>query len=144
MARIFIFLLLSSPIISFAENSEIFTVQIGSYKHFAEDTKNAVNQFGVVHVFTFKNLSRVTVGEFTDRRAAETLKIKLQNAGYKDAFVRRTGYVDLARSKSTIEKFNILISEMDAQAFYLDGHMYLFQGDGYIRIHRARNYRRRT
>ena len=123
----------------FAANSEIFSVQIGSYKHFAEDTKKAVSQYGIVHVFTFKNLSRVTVGEFTDRKAAEVLKNKLRKAGYKDAFVRQTGYANLAQAKSTIEKFNLLISEMDAQAFYLDGHMYLFQGNGYIRIHRDIN-----
>ena len=123
----------------FGANSEIYSVQIGSYKHFAEKTKNAVGQFGVVHVFTFNNLSRVTVGEFTDRSAAENLKSQLQNAGYEDAFVRQTGYTDLSRANSVIEKFNILISEMDAQAFYLDGHMYIFQGTGYIRIHRTLN-----
>lgn len=139
MTRIILFLLLISPTSLLAANSEIFSVQIGSYKHFAEDTKNAVSEYGVVHVFTFKNLSRVTVGEFTDRQEAERLKAKLRAAGYQDAFVRRTGYVNLAQAKSTIEKFNILISEMDAQAFYLDGHMYLFQGDGYIRIHRTLN-----
>jgi len=139
MIRIILFLLLISPACLLAANSEIFSVQIGSYKHFAEDTKNAVSEYGVVHVFTFKNLSRVTVGEFTDRREAEKLKVKLRAAGYQDAFVRRTGYVNLAQAKSTIEKFNILISEMDAQAFYLDGHMYLFQGNGYIRIHRTLN-----
>lgn len=139
MTRILLILILISPCSSFAAESEIFSVQIGTYKHLAEDTKNNVDKFGIVHVFTFNNLSRVTVGEFTSRRAAEKLKVKLQNAGYQDAFVRRTGHVNLEKAKSTIEKFNVLISEMDARAFYLDGHMYLFQGNGYIRIHRALN-----
>lgn len=135
----YLLLILFLPVVCLAENSEIFTVQIGTYKEFAESTKKAASQFGIVHVFTYKNLSRVTVGEFTNRASAEVLKTKLQQAGYQDAFVRRTGYVNLSHSTSTIEKFNILISEMNAQAFYLDGHMYLFQGDGYIRIHRSIN-----
>ena len=139
MARFYLFLLLIMPINTYATNSDIFSVQIGTYKHFAEKTKEAVSQYGIVHVFTFKNLSRVTVGEFTNRQAAEKLRDKLRKAGYKDAFVRKTGYVNLANKNNTIEKFNILISEMDAQAFYLDGHMYLFQGHGYIRIHRTLN-----
>lgn len=136
MTRTLLFMLLIIPAIIFAENSEIFSVQIGSYRHFADDVKKDVSQYGVVHVFTFNNLSRVTVGEFTDRSAAEALKRKLRMTGYKDAFVRKTGYADLDKTRSDIEKFNILISELDAQAFYLNGHMYLFQGQGYIRIHR--------
>ncbi len=139
MQLLIVLLLLLVPLTGFADNAEIFTVQIGTYKEFAESTKQGASRFGTVHVFTYKNLSRVTVGEFTDRKAAETLKAKLRQAGYKDAFVRRTGYVDLSKSTSVIEKFNILISEMNAQAFYLDGQMYLFQGDGYIRIHRSIN-----
>lgn len=136
----FIFILaFQHAAVCYADISEIFAVQIGSYKYFAEKYKNEASQFGVVHTFTYNNLTRVTVGEFTDRNAAETLKRKLHNAGYKDAFVRKTGYLNLETSKSDIEKFNILISELDAQAFYLDGHMYLFQGNGYIRIHRSIN-----
>ncbi len=136
MTRTLLFMLLMLPVNIFAANSEIFSVQIGSYRHFADDAKINVSQYGVVHVFTFNNLSRVTVGEFTDRSAAEALRNRLRAAGYKDAFVRKTGYADLDKTRSDIEKFNILISELDAQAFYLNGHMYLFQGQGYIRIHR--------
>lgn len=132
---IFLILLLISSL-AFAEETEIFSVQIGTYKQFSDEAKAAASQYGDVHVFTFKNLSRVTVGEFTSRKAASTLLKKLQTAGFKDAFVRRTGYTDLSQARSTVEKFNILISEMDAQAFYLDGYMYLYQGNGYIKIFR--------
>ena len=121
---------------SFAGDTEIFSVQIGTYKQFSDEAREAASKFGEVHVFTFKNLSRVTVGEFTSRQAATTLLNQLQAAGFKDAFVRRTGYTDLSQAKTTVEKFNILISEMDAQAFYLDGYMYLYQGNGYIKIYR--------
>lgn len=123
------------PFSSHAQQTEIFAVQIGSYRHFAEDTKKTAQKFGEVHIFTFKNLSRVTVGEFTNKQAATTLLNELKQVGFKDAFVRRTGYVDLNKVHTTIQKFNILISEMDAQAFYLDGSMYLYQGQGYIKIH---------
>lgn len=124
------------PFAAFAQPTEIFTVQVGSYKQFAEDTKKTVRQFGEVHVLTFKNLSRVTVGEFTDRQAATVLLKELKNAGFEDAFVRQIGYTDLSKVRSDIEKFNVLIAGMDAQAFYLDGNMYLFQGNGYIQIPR--------
>lgn len=137
MIRTVLFLLFFSPLTCLANNSDIFSVQIGTYKHFSENIKQDASKYGVVHVFTFKGFSRVTVGEFTARHAAEILKNKLRKAGYKDAFVRRTGQLNLTNSSSVIEKFNVLISEMNAQAFYLDGHMYLFQGDGYIRIHRS-------
>lgn len=138
MARNLIFLLIftSLPIAAFAQPTEIFTVQVGSYKQFAEDTKKSVRQFGEVHVLTFKNLSRVTVGEFTDRHAATVLLKELKDAGFEDAFIRQIGYADLSKVQSDIEIFNVLIAGMDAQAFYLDGNMYLFQGNGYIQIPR--------
>ncbi|MDW3094821.1 MAG: SPOR domain-containing protein [Gammaproteobacteria bacterium] len=123
------------PSISMAQKSEIFAVQIGTYEKFAADNKRKVRNFDNVHVFTFKNKSRVTVGEFTRRENATELLKKLKSIGFSDAFIRRTGYVDLDNARSTIEKFNILISEMDAKAFYLDGDMYIFQGTGYIKIH---------
>ena len=128
-------ILLALPAVSIAQRTEIFAVQIGTYEKFAANTKQAVKDFDHVHVFTFKNQSRVTVGEFTSRESAKTLLRDLKNAGFKDAFIRLTGYVDLNAPHSTIEKFNILISEFDAKAFYLDGDMFIFQGKGYIKIH---------
>ncbi|MFK7793989.1 MAG: SPOR domain-containing protein [Gammaproteobacteria bacterium] len=110
-------------------------MQIGTYEKFADKTKQAVKGFDDVHVFTYKNISRVTVGEFTSKDSAKTLLRDLKKVGFKDAFIRRTGYVDLNETHSTIEKFNILISEFDAKAFYLDGDMFIFQGKGYIKIH---------
>ena len=136
MTRSLILLLifLSLPLAVFAQPTEIFAVQIGTYKHFEEDAKKSALKFGEVHVFTFQNLSRVTVGEFTSRQSATSQLQKLKDAGFSDAFVRQIGYVDLDNVQSDIEKFNVLISEMDAQAFYLDGSMYLFQGRGYIKL----------
>ena len=133
---LFILFLMALPFAVMAKPSELFAVQVGSYKHFEEDAKKSVRQYGKVHVLTYKNLSRVTVGEFTDRKEATALLKKLRKAGFKDAFVRQIGYVDLQRVRSDIEKFNLLISDMDALAFYLDGVMYLFQGNGYIQIPR--------
>jgi len=127
--------LLAIPTALLAQQSEIFAVQIGTYEKFSINIKQSVKHFDDVHVFTYKNQSRVTVGEFIDRKDAEPLLRQLKKAGFKDAFIRRTGYVDLNKSHSTIEKFNILISELDAKAFYLDGDMFIFQGQGYIKIH---------
>ncbi len=138
MKKGFLLLLYLTTISSvlYANQTEIFAVQVGTYKEFADDARNAASQYGEVHIFTFKNLSRVTVGEFTNRQEANALLKKLKQAGFNDAFVRRTGYVDLSKSRSVLEKFNVLISEMDAHAFYLDGSMYLYQGNGYIKIHK--------
>lgn len=127
--------LLALPAVSMAQRTEIFAVQIGTYEKFAANTKQAVKGFDDVHVFTYKNMSRVTVGEFTSRDSAKPLLRDLKKAGFQDAFIRRTGYVDLNAPHTTIEKFNILISELDAKAFYLDGDMFIFQGKGYIKIH---------
>ncbi len=122
------------PFTIFAQPTEIFAVQIGTYKHFAEETKKSVLQFGEVHVLTYENLSRVTVGEFTNRQEATALLQKLKEAGFKDAFVRQIGYIDLKKVQSNIEKFNLLIAEMDAQVFYLDGYKYIFMGNGYMEM----------
>ena len=129
-------ILIALPFTVCAKPTELFAVQVGSYKHFEDDAKKSVRKYGEVHVLTYKNLSRVTVGEFTNRQEATALMQKLRDAGYTDAFVRQIGYVDLNKVRSDIEKFNLLISNMDALAFYLDGVMYLFQGNGYIQIPR--------
>ena len=132
-----LFLLLVSAFLSFtvfAQPTEIYTIQIGTYKQFAEETRKTVLQYGVVHVLTYENLSRVTVGEFTNREAAAEVLHNLKDAGFKDAFIRQIGYVDLEQIQSNIEKFNVLIAEMDAQVFYLDGRKYIFAGHGYIEI----------
>ena len=126
---------LGLPAASLAQESEIFSVQIGTYEKFSADIKQSVKHFDNVHVFTYKNQSRITVGEFTTRDSAKPILRELKNAGFNDAFVRRTGIVDLTKTHSTIQKFNILISELDAKAFYLDGDMFIFQGTGYIKIH---------
>jgi hypothetical protein len=128
-------IILTFPAVSLAQTTEIYAVQIGIYEKFSADAKQSVKNFDNVHVFTYKNKSRVTVGEFTSKDSAIGLLRELKNAGFKDAFIRRTGYVDLNKTQSTIEKFNILISELDARAFYLDGDMFIFQGSGYIKIH---------
>ena len=133
---IFILFITCLPIAVFAQPSEIFTVQIGTYQQYEDNARKSAGKFGEVHVFTFQNLSRVTVGEFTSREEATKLLQKLKQSGFEDAFVRQIGYADLSQVQSDIEKFNVLIAESDAQAFYLDGDMYLFQGRGYIKIPR--------
>ena len=117
-----------------AEPSEIFAIQIGTYKQFAAEAKQSVSQFGVVHVLTYENLSRVTVGEFTNRQKAAELLGQLKQAGFQDAYIRKIGYADLSKIQSNIEKFNLLLAEMDAQVFYLDDYKYIFEGSGYIQL----------
>ena len=135
MARIFILLVLTGlPLVAFTQATEIFAIQIGTYKHFAEDAKESVRKFGEVHVLTYENLSRVTVGEFTSKQEAMTVLHQLREAGFKDAFIRQIGYVDLTKVQSDIEKFNLLVAEMDAQVFYIDEYKYIFEGSGYIQL----------
>jgi len=123
---------------SIAHSADIYSIQIGTYKKYAPEIKTAVNAHDDVHVFTYKNKSRITIGEFSSKNQAQPLLSQLISEGYKDAFIRKTGQVDISRNPSVIEKFNILISEMDARAFYLDGEMYIFQGKGYIKIHHSK------
>lgn len=119
-----------------AEPNDIFAVQIGTYKQFAAEAKQSVSRFGVVHVLTYDNLSRVTVGEFTSRQKAAELLQQLKQAGFEDAFIRKIGFADLSKIQSNIEKFNVLLAEMDAQVFYLDDYKYIFEGSGYIQLPR--------
>ena len=138
MARILLYLVLFSlPLIAFTQPTEIFAIQIGTYKHFAQDAKESVSQFGEVHVLTYENLSRVMVGEFTQKQEATTVLQQLKEAGFKDAFIRQIGYADLTKVQSDIEKFNLLIAEMDAQVFYVDDYKYIFEGSGYIQLPRG-------
>ena len=132
-----VFLLSAIPLAAFSEPAEIFAVQIGSYKQFAADARESVSRFGIVHVLTYNKLSRVTVGEFASREKAVQLLEKLKQAGYQDAFVRKIGFADLSKVQSDIEKFNILLAEMDAQVFYLDEYKYIFEGSGYIQLPRS-------
>ena len=124
------------PVLLCAQPSEIYAVQIGTYKQFAAEARQAVSEFGVVHVLTYDDLSRVTVGEFTDRQQAAILLEQLKEAGFADAFIRKIGYTDLSKIQSNIEKFNVLVAEMDAQVFYLDDYKYVFEGSGYIQLPR--------
>jgi|TARA_B110000238_G_C16131263_1_gene441545 hypothetical protein len=137
MLRFYLLLIISLtlPTVAYAQKTEVFAIQIGTYEKSSSDTKQAVKHFDNVHVFKYRNQSRITVGEFISRDNAKPLLTELKKAGFKDAFIRRTGYVDLSNPHSIIEKFNILISELDAKAFYLDGDMFIFQGTGYIRVH---------
>lgn len=129
-----VILFVISPFSANAEPSEIFAIQIGTYKQFADDAKQSVSRFGVVHVLTYENLSRVTVGEFTSRQQAAELLQQLKQAGFEDAFIRKVGFADLSKVQSNIEKFNLLLAEMDAQVFYLDDYKYIFEGSGYIQL----------
>ena len=129
-------LFITYPFSGWAEPSEIFAVQIGTYKQFAAKAKQLASQFGVVHVLTFEGLSRVTVGEFSDKQRAAQLLTQLKQAGFNDAFIRKIGFADLGNVRSDIEKFNVLLAEMDAQVFYLNEYKYVFEGRGYIQLPR--------
>ena len=133
---LFLIILTAWSFHAIAEPSEIFAVQIGTYKQFAAEAKQSVSRFGVVHVLTYENLSRVTVGEFTSRQEAAELLQQLKQAGFADAFIRKIGFADLSKVQSNIEKFNVLLAEMDAQVFYLDEYKYVFEGSGYIQLPR--------
>lgn len=80
-------ILLILPSVSFAYKTEIYAVKIGSYEKYSSDVKQAVKKYDHVHVFTFKNLSRITIGEFTSKESAKPLLKKLVTAGFKDAFI---------------------------------------------------------
>ena len=81
-------------------------------------------------------LRAVTVGEFSQKADAEAKLKQIQNAGFADAFIRKVGTAPehSEHNHLEIQKFNLLAQKLNARSLYLDGTMYLKQGNRYIKV----------
>ena len=71
----------------FAENS--YTVQVGAYTSSDYQVDPSLESLGVVRTEQVDNLVRVTVGNLVSYSDAEALLVRIQSAGYGDAFIKR-------------------------------------------------------
>ena len=113
-----------------------YSIQIGTYKNPPEHLIQIAEQFGPVHQIWFNKLTRITVGEYSHKSQALKKLPLLKKAGFDDAFVRNIGSARIHSEHDHLEiqKFNLLVEELDARSLYVNGKMYLKQGDHYVKI----------
>ena len=113
-----------------------YSIQIGTYKNPPAHLIQTAEQFGPVHQIWFNKLTRITVGEYSHKSTALKKLPQLKQAGFHDAFVRKIGSARIHSEHNHLEiqKFNLLAEELDARSLYVNGKMYLKQGDHYIKI----------
>ena len=138
MRNIIITVLLCLPLnVVLAHSSNTYTVQIGTYKNDPpQDLLHKAEQFGPIHRIWFNKITRVTVGEFSQKADAEAKLKQIQNAGFADAFIRKVGTAPEHSDHNHLEiqKFNLLAQKLNARSLYLGGTMYLKQGNRYIKV----------
>ena len=113
-----------------------YTIQIGTYNNPPDQILQAAKKFGPVHQIWFNKLTRITVGEFSHKSEALKQLLYIKQAGFDDAFVRKVGTARIhdQHDHLEIQKFNLLAKELNARSLYVNGKMYLRQGDHYIKI----------
>ena len=113
-----------------------YSIQIGTYKNPPEHIIRKAEQFGPVHQIWFNKLTRITVGEYPHKTEALEKLPQLKQAGFHDAFVRKVGSARIhsEHNHTEIQKFNLLAEELNARSLYVNGKMYLKQGDHYVKI----------
>ena len=120
-----------------AHSSSTYSVQIGTYKNDPpEELLVKAERFGPVYQIWFNKITRVTVGEFSQKSEAEIKLQEIHDAGFKDAFVRKVGSASVHNEHNHLEiqKFNLLAQKLNARSLYLNGTMYLKQGNRYIKV----------
>lgn len=137
MRNLLIFMLIFLPLsMADAHNLNTYTIQIGTYKNPPDDLIRAAKYFGPVHEIWFNKLTRITVGEYSQKSEALNKLQEIKQAGFHDAFVRKVGSARIHTNHDHLEiqKFNLLAEELNAQSLYVNGKMYLKQGHQYIKI----------
>lgn len=119
-----------------AHNLNTYTIQIGTYKNPPEELIRTAKKFGPVHEIWFNKLTRITVGEYSQKTEALNKLQEIKHAGFHDAFVRKVGSARIHTNHDHLEiqKFNLLAEELNARTLYLNDKMYLKQGHQYIKI----------
>lgn len=75
-------------ITSFAVNANDFTVQVGAYQVLTNQAISKAEKHGEVYQSIGNdNVTRLHVGRFTSKAAAESKRNQLRNSGYRDAFI---------------------------------------------------------
>jgi len=121
-------------------HSGSYTVQVATYRNVPSNFVESLNQYGKVHAIQAGELTRVSIGSFDSRDGATNLLNKLRNEGFDDAFINRLGASTSSHSHSKIEqssemtKFHSLSPSEQDQAVFLDGKLFLKQGERFIPV----------
>ncbi len=129
------------------QSSSLYSVQIATYKNLPENFVESAEKYGSVHTSQGEGLTRVSVGDFDSRNAAQNLLSQLKQAGYEDAFIKRTGSIMSSNqhhdnshdhpspgSGSQMAKFRNLPDSEKERAVFINGTLHLKQGSGFIPV----------
>mgnify|MGYP006121716019 FL=1 len=128
-------------------SSSSYSVQIGTYKSLPKNFVGSAEKYGRVYTSQSGDLTRVSVGGFDNRNAAQNLLSQLKQAGYEDAFISHTGSSmssnqphDKAHhqaspgSGSEMAKFRNLPESEKERAVFVDGKLHLKEGSSFIPV----------
>ena len=121
------------------QHSSSYRVQIAIYKNLPEDFVASAEKFGSVHTSQAGELTRVSVGSFSNRSEAQDLLSQLKQAGYEDAFISQTGSrmtntQHQESPSSEMAKFRNLSDAEKDRAVFVDGKLHLKEGNRFIPI----------
>ncbi|MFK8026908.1 MAG: SPOR domain-containing protein [Gammaproteobacteria bacterium] len=128
--------------------ADTYSVQIAAYKQLPDKLVKSVEQYGSVHISHHGELSRVSVGNFAHKSAAEKLLSQLKQAGYKDAFISRINtqpssienpnkpHASETPSSPTSEmaKFRNLSKSDKDRAVFINNRLHLKEGNRFILV----------
>lgn len=127
-----------------------YTVQIATYRTLPNNFVKSAEEFGEVLTSQAGDLTRVSIGSFNTKDQAQELLSRLRQAGYKDAFIKRTDADVTAHSShasnsthhhdhhslpgSEMEKLRNLSATDKERAVFLDGKLHLKDGNKFILV----------
>ena len=159
-------LLLTSIALPISSNAADYTIQVGAFKTTPNETIQQAQKFG--EVFQKKGsdeLTRITVGRFSNRVDADKMRDKLQNSGFGDAYVTTildtTNYSEIQQESFTkainletnslkqttyTQVQNTSVYDIDdlnadelSKASYLDGQLRILSNGHFYTVEQYRN-----
>jgi hypothetical protein len=129
------------------QSSSSYSVQIATYKNLPKNFVESAEKYGRVHTSQNGGLTRVSIGDFDNRNAAQNLLSQLKRAGYEDAFISRTNSSMSSNqpqdnshhhaspdSGSEMAKFRNLPDSEKERAVFIDGKLHLKEGSDFIPV----------
>ncbi len=141
-------LILLPCIVTAEPHIDTYSVQIAAYKQLPEKLVKSVEQYGSIHISHHGELTRVSVGNFAHKSAAEKLLLQLRQAGYKDAFISHInthsssienqsnphGNETHSSPMSEMTKFRSLPKSDKDRAVFINGRLHLKEGKRFILV----------
>ena len=145
---------LTSSMASTTTLADHYAIQVGAYRNIDTTLQNQLEVLGKVNLVQKGSITRVLIGEYSDRQSATNDLARIQNSGFADAFVRSldhsqtTNAADAHQSKlgehshggeththlpNAIQaKIDKLSPAQRQNVVLLDGQPHLKQGENFI------------